>query len=106
MAAYLLTRTSQDPSCTTVIEQLQFMHDIEKAESVHYHTSPLTKFLKRLEERFKSGILHTLYFSVHFKQKRHWLSFKIDFKKRQLAYGDSLSLSGMPPPTEIIRKVQ
>ncbi|KAF8228718.1 hypothetical protein L208DRAFT_1403197 [Tricholoma matsutake] len=125
MATHLLTRASQDPSCTTVIEQLRFMHNIEKAKSVHYHTNSLINFLKWLEEQFKSSVLHTLYFPVHFKQKWHWLSFKIDFKKQQLAYcepgfdnnmsirsdlhglkGDSLSLSGMPPPTEIIRKVQ
>lgn len=80
----------QDPNSTTVIEQLQFMHDIEKAESVDHHAKPLTKFLKRLEEWFKGGISWTLYFPAHFKQQRHWLSFKIDFEWCQLAYGEPL----------------
>jgi hypothetical protein len=91
MASYLSTRIlDQDPNSTTVIEQLRFMHNIEKVESVDHQAKPLTKFLKRLEERFKGGISRTLYFPAHFKQQRHWLSFKIDFERRQLAYGEPL----------------
>ena len=89
MASYLSTRILDEDS-TTVIEQLRFMRDIEKAESGNHHAKPLTKFLKRLEEQFKDGISQRLYFPAHFKQQRHRLSFKIDFERRQLAYGESL----------------
>lgn len=102
MAACLSRCIEEEPDCTTVIEQLQFMHDIEKAESANHHSVPLTKFLKQLEEQFKGGISCTLYFPAHFKKNKHWVSLIC----LHCLTGDSLSMSRMPPPTEIICKVQ
>lgn len=86
MAAYLLTRTSQDPSCTTVIEQ------------------KIPKTVGRAIQEWHFA--HPLLFSA--LQAETALAFLQDRLQKTAngLKGDSLSLSGMPPPTEIIRKVQ
>ncbi|RDB22778.1 hypothetical protein Hypma_009978 [Hypsizygus marmoreus] len=123
MVSHLSKRAQEDPNCQEVtIETLRFVNDITKVKSASEYHQLSTRVLQRLEERVIAGSLRTLYFPAYLEAQRHWLSFKLNFEAKELSYGkplnavlknsslpiagDSLSHRGMPPPGEIVRKLQ
>jgi len=91
MFSHLSDRAEQDAALDgfVIIENLRFIHDIEKAASENDHNKPLTTFLKRLEDRIRNTRSDVLIFPVFLKAVNHWLAFKIDFADGAVSYGRS-----------------
>lgn len=89
MFAHLADRAESDDATDDflVIENLRFMHEIEKAKSPKHWDSPSSSFLQRLEGRVLQKKLEAMIFPVYITKARHWLAFRIDFKNEELAYG-------------------
>jgi hypothetical protein len=75
------------------IENLQFIHEIEKANEYSYWDSPSPSFLRRLEERALHNKLTAMVFPVYVAKVKHWLAFRIDFENEELAYGTQFHLT-------------
>jgi hypothetical protein len=90
MFAHLADRAETDKVTDdfVMIENLRFMHEIEKANSYTYWDSPSPSFLRRLEERVLQKALTAMIFPVYLANMRHWLAFRIDFENKELAYGN------------------
>jgi len=78
-----------------IIEDLRFMADINKATSARDHNEPLTRFLRRLEERIisRSTKSDTLLFPAHLPKHKHWVAIKIDFDAETISYGEHFVVS-------------
>lgn len=89
MFSQLSERAERDPILDEfiIIETLRFMNDINKAISMEDHNEPLTPFLKRLEDRIRGTESDTLIFPAFLHVAKHWLAFKIDFRRLEVSYG-------------------
>ncbi|KAH7912046.1 hypothetical protein BJ138DRAFT_1112718 [Hygrophoropsis aurantiaca] len=95
---YLAERTHLFPelSRSTIIAPLIFSYNLEHAHTFRGPKTNVSSHLHRYTKLFKEGLRTILYFPAHINNN-HWVVFCINFKKRTLQYGDSLSQNGSKP---------
>lgn len=93
MFAHLSDRIEKDETIDSLVavETLRFWGEIDKAKSAKFfEKAPGSAFLRRLEKRILDEELDFLVFPVRMDSQMHWLTFKLDFKNCELAYGTKL----------------
>ena len=75
-----------------VINNLHFMHEIEKAKTSRHWDSPSPSFLRCLEEWILDKKVLAMVFPVFLADMKHWLAFWINFENKEIAYGIQLYL--------------
>ncbi|KAL1684578.1 hypothetical protein GGG16DRAFT_68050 [Schizophyllum commune] len=63
-----------------------------------------SKHLGRYEKLAQKGKLRLLLFPAHVNNN-HWIAVYINFVKHEVGYGDSLSQSGSPAPTALLKNI-
>ncbi|KAF9022437.1 hypothetical protein BDZ89DRAFT_205356 [Hymenopellis radicata] len=99
MSSYLSSRLEEQPERdeAVVVETLQFMFELGKMKRAKDFNEKSPKYVRRLEAMLREG-KKKLLFPVYWPEMHHFFAVKIDFKTREIAYGDSLSHRGMPKP--------
>ena len=90
MFAHLSDRIEKDETIDSLVavETLRFWGEIDKAKSAKsFKKAFRSAFLQRLEKRILDEELDFLVFPVQMDSQMHWLTFKLDFKNCELAYG-------------------
>jgi hypothetical protein len=64
------------------------MLDIHKAKGSEDHIKPPMRLLGRLEKELKQKSPR-FYFPTFWKEKKHWIVFRIDFEMGVLTYGEN-----------------
>jgi len=90
MFSHLSDRMEADEDLDALvgIETLRFWDEIKKAPSAKYYDTMQTKsFIRRLETRLANEEIDYLVFPVRMDDEEHWLTFKLDFTKKEIMYG-------------------
>lgn len=93
MFAHLSDRIEKDETIDSLVavETLQLWGEIDKVKSAKFfEKTPVSAFLQRLEKRILDEEIDFLVFPVRVDSQTHWLTFKLDFKNCELAYGTKL----------------
>ena len=93
MFAHISDRIENDETIDSLVavETLRFWTEIDKAKSAKYFEKASgSAFIRRLEMRILDEELDFLVFPVRMDSQTHWLTFKLDFKNCELAYGMKL----------------
>ncbi|THH16946.1 hypothetical protein EW146_g3772 [Bondarzewia mesenterica] len=99
-------RASDEVRGRYVVVGLKFWTELDKAHNHGYFTSsPIPRFLERLEKKLRTGE-KTLLFSVFLSKHKHFIAMEVDFMKAAIACGDSLHHRDSIVPTTVIRKIQ
>ena len=90
MFSHLGERVEQDDTldAIVIVENMPFMHEIDKATSADYFQSSRTRLMSRLEQRSEARGTDTMIFPAFLESQSHWLTFKLDFEKFELSYGE------------------
>ena len=89
MFSHLGDRVEQDDTldAIVVIENMRFMHEIDKATTADYFQNSPTCLMSRLEQRLDVRGADTMIFPAFLESQSHWLTFKLDFEAFELSYG-------------------
>ncbi|KAJ7851333.1 hypothetical protein B0H13DRAFT_2360224 [Mycena leptocephala] len=99
MIRSLQRRISEDPltASKVLLVQRPFIHEILKATTADQYKEEKKKgLLLRIEKKLKEADMAELWFAVLWREQKHWLPFKCDFRELTLSYGDPLKMDGKP----------
>jgi hypothetical protein len=78
----------KDLNAITIVENLCFMQEINKATSANYSQCSPTCLMSWMEQQLEVHGADMLIFPAFFRSQGHWLTFKLDLESFEQSYGE------------------